>query len=123
MTDDARTPGPDDRPHYNAAREAFDKLDPRDKAAFLLESAFGAAGEVFAGVAREVADVIDRAGRGEFWNADPIRPDPFDPSDPGAPPAPPPPPRPGGRRRPPPPPPGPLPGDEPTPGTGSNIDL
>ncbi len=65
-TDETRT-GPKYRPEYGAAREAFDKLEPAEKAAFLLESAFGAAGELVAEAARAVSDVVERAGQSEFW--------------------------------------------------------
>ena len=71
-TDETRaSSGPHDCPHYAAAREAFDRLDPADKAAFLLESAFGAAGEMVAEAARSVADVVDRAANAEFWRTTP----------------------------------------------------
>jgi hypothetical protein len=56
-------------PQYRAAREAFDKLEPADKAAFLLDSAFGSAGELVAEAARAVGDIIERAGESEFWRA------------------------------------------------------
>jgi hypothetical protein len=59
--------GPKSRPEYRAAREAFEKLEPADKAAFLLESAFGSAGEMVAEAARAVSDVVERAGQSEFW--------------------------------------------------------
>lgn len=85
-TDETRaSSGPHDRPHYAAAREAFDRLDPADKAAFLLESAFGAAGEMVAEAARSVADVVDRAANAEFWRATPTDDAAGAPSDPAGP--------------------------------------
>ena len=63
--------GPKARPEYSAAREAFEKLESAEKAAFLLESAFGAAGELVAEAARAVADVVERAGQSDFWTTPP----------------------------------------------------
>jgi len=54
-------------PEYRAARAAFDMLEPAEKAAFLLDAAFGSAGELVAEAARAVGDVIERAGQADFW--------------------------------------------------------
>jgi hypothetical protein len=59
--------GPASSPEYRAAREAFEKLEPAAKATFLLESAFGAAGEFVAEAAKAVSDVVEKAGQSEFW--------------------------------------------------------
>jgi hypothetical protein len=59
--------GPTTSPEYRAAREAFNKLEPAAKATFLLESAFGAAGEFVAEAAKTVSDVVEKAGQSEFW--------------------------------------------------------
>lgn len=63
--------GPTTSPEYRAAREAFEKLEPAAKATFLLESAFGAAGEFVAEAARAVSDVVEKAGQSEFWKHEP----------------------------------------------------
>jgi hypothetical protein len=65
--EEPREPGPTSSPEYRAAREAFEKLEPAAKATFLLESAFGAAGEFVAEAAKAVSDVVEKAGQSEFW--------------------------------------------------------
>jgi hypothetical protein len=66
-SDSHAEPGPTSSPEYRAAREAFEKLEPAAKATFLLESAFGAAGEFVAEAAKAVSDVVEKAGQSEFW--------------------------------------------------------
>jgi hypothetical protein len=65
--DEPRAEGPTSSPEYRAARDAFNKLEPAAKATFLLESAFGAAGEFVAEAAKTVSDVVEKAGQSEFW--------------------------------------------------------